>query len=203
MNPTDGLELGDARVLVVDDQAQNLDVLVGVLQPYGYDIRVAREGRVALDLARRFEPDLILLDVMMPGLDGFDTCRLLKEDKATSPIPVIFLTALADADDVVRGFEAGGVDYLAKPFNKRELSMRVATQVRLRRAVKELDRKNAALEAEIARRQALSAERDRLADPIMFLDGDPVSSAYIYHVYEAREGARGGEGVAGGGCGCN
>jgi DNA-binding NtrC family response regulator len=166
------LNLEGARVLLVDDQPQNLDVLIGVLEPSGYDIRVSRSGEVALELVSRFAPDLILLDVMMPGMDGFETCRRLKAAEASRSVPVIFLTALADPGDIIKGFEAGGVDYVAKPFNRRELSMRVATQLRLRLAVKELDRKNAALKSEIARRQALSAERDRLAGHLSLLSDE-------------------------------
>ena len=160
---TNGIDLTGAKVLLVDDQRENLDVLVGILKPEGYDLRVALNGAVALDLARRFAPDLILLDVVMPEMDGFEMCRRLQADPALSDTPVVFLTGRTELADVVAGFEAGGVDYIPKPFRKQELLMRVATQLRLCRSLRELAQKNQILEAEIARGKTLSEERDRLA----------------------------------------
>lgn len=133
-----GMDLTGARVLLVDDQPENLDVLVGVMEPEGYSIQVGLSGRVALDLARRVVPDLILLDVMMPGMDGFETCRRLKEDPETRDIPVIFLTAKTETEDLVKGFELGAVDYVTKPFNATELLVRVNTHLALRKTQQEL-----------------------------------------------------------------
>ena len=101
---TNGIDLSGARVLLVDDKRENLDVLVGILKPEGYDLRVALNGAVALDLARRFVPDLILLDVLMPEMDGFEMCRQLQADPAMRDIPVVFLTARTDLVDLVTGF---------------------------------------------------------------------------------------------------
>ena len=150
--------------MLVDDHRDNLDVLVGILKPQGYDIRVALNGEVALDLVGRFEPDLILLDVLMPGMDGFEVCRQLKLNPALRDTPVVFLTARTELEDVVTGFEVGGVDYITKPFREQELRMRVATQLRLRRLVQELVQKNQVLEDEITQRKALSEERDHLSE---------------------------------------
>ena len=164
-----GIELTGAKVLLVDDQRDNLDVLVGMLRSEGYDLRVALNGTVALDLARRFAPDLILLDVQMPQMDGFEMCRELQADPALRDIPVVFLTARTELADVVAGFEAGGIDYIPKPFREEELRMRVATQLRLRRLVQALRQKNQVLEAEITRSKALSEERDQLAGQMSLL----------------------------------
>lgn len=158
------IDLRRAKVLLVDDQRESLDVLVGILKPEGYDIRVALNGKVGLDLARRFGPDLVLLDVLMPEIDGLEMCRQLHADPAMRDIPVIFLTAHSESVDVVAGFEAGGVDFIAKPFREKELRMRVATQLRVSRLVRELVEKNQALEEEIVRREALSQERDQLSE---------------------------------------
>lgn len=126
------MDLTRAKLLLVDDEGKNLDVLTGVLEPKGYDILVGLNGRVALDLARRFSPDLILLDVMMPEMDGFETCRRLKEDPETRDIPVVFLTAKIELDDIVKGFELGAVDYVVKPFKVPELLSRIETHLELK-----------------------------------------------------------------------
>ena len=159
---TSAIDLSGAKVLLVDDQRESLDVLVGILKPEGYDIRVALNGKVGLDLARRFGPDLVLLDVLMPEMDGLEMCRQLHADAAMRDIPVVFLTARSELEDVVAGFEAGGVDFIPKPFRERELRMRVATQLRVSRLLRELMQKNQALEQEVAQRKALSQERDLL-----------------------------------------
>jgi DNA-binding NtrC family response regulator len=169
---TSAIDLTGAKVLLVDDQRENLDVLVSILKPQGYDIRVALNGAAALDLVRRFVPDLILLDVMMPEMDGFETCRQLQADPTMRATPVVFLTARTELADVVAGFEAGGVDYIPKPFREQELRMRVATQLRLRRLVQELTQKNQVLETEIARRKALAEERDQLAGRISLISDE-------------------------------
>ncbi len=122
----------DAKLLLVDDERKNLDVLIGVLEPLGYDIVVALEGATALDLARQVSPDLILLDVMMPGIDGYETCKKLKADPVTQSIPVIFLTAKVETEDIVKGFELGAADYVFKPFKAPELLARVTTHLELK-----------------------------------------------------------------------
>ncbi|WP_210397518.1 response regulator transcription factor [Motiliproteus sediminis] len=112
-------------VLVVDDSADALSLINDTLESAGMDVLVALEGKQALTIARRIRPDIILLDAMMPVMNGFDTCSALKADPALASIPVIFMTGLTDTDDVVRGLEAGGVDYLTKPINPNELLARM------------------------------------------------------------------------------
>ncbi|MBI2947223.1 MAG: AAA-like domain-containing protein [Verrucomicrobia bacterium] len=160
MNSNDEIELTGAKVLIVDDVSANLKVLRGVLEPCGYKILLAPRGEVALKIARSESPDLILLDVMMPEMDGFEVCRGLKEEPATAGIPVIFISANEGTQSVVDGFRAGGVDYVTKPFKAEEVVMRVETHLqnsRLTRALRErngeLSKLNGALQAEVRRRQ--------------------------------------------------
>src|SRR5262245_22087645 len=110
-----------SRILIVDDTPVNILALAPVLKKRGYRISKATNGQEALDAVARVRPDVILLDVMMPGMDGFETCRRLKECEQSRHIPVIFLTGKADSEDIVKGFELGAVDYVRKPFNVREL----------------------------------------------------------------------------------
>ncbi|HYC70150.1 MAG TPA: response regulator transcription factor [Opitutaceae bacterium] len=138
-------------VLLVDDVPANLGVLLDVLSAAGYAVRVAESGERALTQMREARPDLILVDVMMPGLDGLETCRRLKADPAWRAIPVIFMTALSDVVDKVKGFEAGGVDYITKPLHPQEVLARVRAHLELR----ELQQ---ALEEEVDRRSALEAQ---------------------------------------------
>src|SRR3954468_24869031 len=114
-----------SRILIVDDTPANLQALAATLKEQGYQISVANNGRQALVAVARVHPDLILLDVMMPEMDGFEACRHLKSSAATSGIPIIFLTARTETSDIVKGFELGAVDYVPKPFNAHELLARV------------------------------------------------------------------------------
>ena len=125
-------------VLVVDDNPQNLQVLGPMLENKGYDVAFATSGEQALEFIDSETPDLVLLDIMMPGMDGYQVCKRLKKEKTTASIPVIFLTAKSDADDIVQGFEAGGVDYVTKPFNSAELLARVKTHLELKNAREEI-----------------------------------------------------------------
>lgn len=122
------------RILVVDDTPKNIQVLGTLLRREGYQINVARNGLEALNIVSKAPPDLILLDVMMPKLDGFQTCRQLKQNAASRDIPVIFLTARTETEDIVQGFEIGAVDYVTKPFNPPELLSRVHTHLALQAA---------------------------------------------------------------------
>jgi CheY-like chemotaxis protein len=124
---------GKPTLLVADDTLANIEVVDAVLGPE-FEILFAADGREALERARAEHPDLVLLDVMMPVMDGFETCERLKADPSTRDIPVIFLTALADTETLARSFRAGGVDYLAKPFRPEELEARVRSHVALKRA---------------------------------------------------------------------
>ena len=117
--------IGKEIVLVVDDSPDALSLINDALEQAGMDVLVALEGRQALTIARRIRPDIILLDAIMPNMDGFDTCRALKADPGLAGIPVIFMTGLTDTRDVVKGLEAGGVDYLTKPINPSELLARM------------------------------------------------------------------------------
>lgn len=121
-------------VLVVDDILNNLQIIGNTLIDEGYEISMATNGLQALSMVDTILPDLILLDVMMPDMDGFEVCRKLKENDFTKEIPVIFLTAKNETEDIVRGFEAGGIDYIVKPFNSSELLARVNTYVELKRS---------------------------------------------------------------------
>ncbi len=133
------------RILVVDDTPANLQALSATLKGKGYQVSVATGGRQALELVTRLRPDLILLDVIMPEMDGFETCRRLKEAAPTHDIPVIFLTARTETADIVKGFELGAVDYVAKPFNTHELLARVSTHLTIDQLRRSLAGKNAEL----------------------------------------------------------
>jgi two-component system, sensor histidine kinase and response regulator len=127
------------RILIVDDTPVNIQILAAILKKNGYEVGIATNGRQALEAMDRVNPALILLDVMMPEMDGFETCRHLKENGAWREVPVIFLTAKTEASDIVQGFELGAVDYVAKPFNAHELLARVNTHLSLRRQKLELE----------------------------------------------------------------
>jgi len=129
-------------ILVVDDIAQNLQVLCNILAKRNYRIAVAKSGLQALEMVEKVTPDLILLDVMMPKMDGFEVCRRLHQAPATRDVPVIFLTAKNEMENVVQGFEIGAVDYITKPFNSTELLVRVRTHMELKLAKQELIIKN-------------------------------------------------------------
>jgi diguanylate cyclase (GGDEF)-like protein/PAS domain S-box-containing protein len=160
MSKYEGEEGAAGRLLIVDDNPVNLSVVVEHLEDSGYEVLVALDGQEALKRAAYSRPDLILLDVMMPGIDGFETCRRLKQQMATAEIPVIFMTALDDVADKVAAFQAGGVDYVSKPFQPEELLARVRTHLTLRRAQLSLSAQNEKLEAEVAaRREAETALR--------------------------------------------
>lgn len=130
-------------ILIVDDTLQNIQVLGNILYEKGYNINISTSGAHALQSANSEAPDLILLDIQMPVMDGFEVCRQLKTDSKTKDIPVIFLTAVADSENILHGFELGAVDYITKPFNVAELSMRVATHVDLKLSKEKLIELNA------------------------------------------------------------
>lgn len=134
-----------SRVLIVDDTPASLSLLASVLEPQNYEILTASNGRDALQLAARAKPDLVLLDVMMPGHDGFYVCRELKAEPETRDIPVIFITSRRETEFVLNGFRLGAVDYIEKPFQAEEVLTRVATHLKLSRLTRELRQRNAAL----------------------------------------------------------
>jgi len=138
-------------VLIVDDTPMNLDLLFKHLTRSGYKVLVAQSGQMALRQAEQAQPDIILLDVMMPEMDGFETCRRLKDNDATKEIPVIFMTALVDVEHKVNAFTIGAVDYVTKPFERREVLARIDTHLTLKRLQKNL-------EQEIAERKKVEAQ---------------------------------------------
>lgn len=135
-----------ALILIVDDNPQNLQVLGNLLREAGYRVAAAPNGKTALDFLQTRHPSCILLDVMMPEMDGFETCRRLKRQKALQEIPVIFITALADMKDKLQAFEVGGVDYITKPFQPEEVMARVGAHLRIQELQKNLKTANEALE---------------------------------------------------------
>jgi len=151
------------EILIVDDTELNLDVLSTLLA--AYSLRFAGDGATALRLAQQRPPDLILLDVMMPGLDGFEVCRRLQADPRTCEIPVIFITALGDQENETLGFEVGGVDYITKPFNPMVVRARVRTHLELKAVWNALRDENARLESRVQARTAeLQGALDRLRE---------------------------------------
>src|SRR5579872_4316386 len=135
-----------ASILVVDDVSANLRVLTGMLKDRGYKVRPVPSGELALLAARKASPDLILLDINMPEMNGYEVCQHLKADEVLRGIPVIFISALNENLDKVKAFAVGGVDYIMKPFQMEELHARVETHLKLRRLQVELEETNSRLE---------------------------------------------------------
>ena len=165
-SPTDHIR---AEILIVDDDPVNLNVLRQSLESEGYSIIAAPSGEVALRIVTRTQPDLILLDILMPGIDGFETCRRLKIDKATANIPVIFISARDETESVrfahrrlrltvVEGFRVGGVDYITKPFKEEEVLVRVQTHLKIHRLTQKILQKNRELQQQIAMREKAEAD---------------------------------------------
>ena len=152
------LPTSKASILVVDDTQYNLDFLTRILAKRGYQVHPAVNGPNALALAQTTPMDLILLDIMMPDMSGYEVCERLKADEHTRDIPVIFLSALSEVPDKLKAFSLGGVDYITKPFRSEEVLARIETHLTLRRLQLSLVEKNAQLEAEIAVRKV--AEED-------------------------------------------
>ena len=151
-------EFDRGSILIVDDTPVNLRLLSEILAKEGYEVRPTPKGEHALLSARSAAPDLILLDIKMPGLDGYAVCEALKADARTREIPVIFISALNEALDKVKAFAAGGVDYITKPFQAEEVLARVATHLALHHLQKRLQEKNAQLQQEIAERKRVEQE---------------------------------------------
>ncbi|MBW2366867.1 MAG: response regulator [Deltaproteobacteria bacterium] len=137
-----------AHILVVDDNPTNIDLLVDALRDE-YRLGIAKNGIKALAYAQQYLPDLILLDIMMPELDGYDVCIRLKKDRRTREIPVIFITALTSPDQKIRAFEVGGVDYITKPFHASEVLARVRIQLSLKKMTESLNNQNILLEQKV------------------------------------------------------
>jgi DNA-binding response OmpR family regulator len=154
--------LGD--ILVVDDLPANLELLADMLGSEGFKVRPVPTGDLALRAAHRVPPDLILLDINMPGMNGYEVCERLKRDALLKSIPVIFISALGETTDKIWGFKVGGVDYVTKPFQFEEVLARVRTHLELSRLRRELERQNERLESTVARRtRELAEAKARLA----------------------------------------
>ena len=154
-------QFAQAKLLIVDDKTANLDLLREMLAPLGHQIFFATSGAKALDIAASVHPDLVLLDVMMPGMDGFETCRRFKESEGLAQIPIIFVTARTDVDDLARGFDAGAVDYITKPVKQPEVRARVATHLRIVGLIREQREHMAALEQARGELEALNDAKDK------------------------------------------
>ena len=158
---SDPSESNQAKLLIVDDKTANLDLLRELLAPLGHQIFFATSGAKALSIASSVLPDLVLLDVMMPEMDGFETCRRFKQNKVLGEIPVIFVTARTDVEDLARGFEAGAVDYVTKPVKQPEVRARVATHLSIQRLIRQQREHLAALEQARGELQELNDAKDK------------------------------------------
>lgn len=147
------------KILIIDDTPANITVLSETLEPHGYEIFAASKADQGIKLAGTIQPDVILLDIVMPGKDGFAVCEILKSDKATKDIPVVFLTAMQDVESLIRGFEIGAVDYISKPFRIPEVLARIKTHADNSRLNRELKERNHQLEDEIIRRRAAESDK--------------------------------------------
>jgi len=157
------------KILIVDDAPANIRLLAGVLEPRGYEILTASNADQALRIAAKTHPDVILLDVVMPGTDGFAVCRQLKDAETTRAIPVLFVTAKDNTESLLRGFRCGAVDYISKPFQADEVLVRIETHLKIARLTTELVDRNAELEAEIGRRQEAEGARRAATERLVTL----------------------------------
>ena len=163
-------------ILLVDDNPTNLQVLYQTLLETGCKLQAAKDGQTAVNIARKAQPNLILLDIMMPVMDGYDVCRRLKDDPATRDIPVVFLTALSDIQDKVKGFNVGAVDYITKPFQPQEVLARVNTHLTLNRLRLEVADQKKQLELELKTVSAL--QRDLLPANLPAIEGLDLAAYY-------------------------
>jgi DNA-binding response OmpR family regulator len=149
-------------ILIVDDNHNNLEVLSETLTRAGFQVAVAVDGENALEQIQYYKPELILLDVMMPGIDGYQTCQQIKSNPDTFDIPIIFMTALSDTEHKVRGFAIGAVDYITKPFQREEVLARVRVQLQLRNLARTLEGQNRMLKKEILQRERIESSLTKL-----------------------------------------
>lgn len=175
------IDLTGRTILIVDDNPANLGVLADYLEALNFDIFTATDGKDALQIIQMIHPDLILQDVMMPGIDGFEVCRRLKADAVTKDIPVIFMTALDSPADKVKGFAVGAVDYVTKPFNQEEVLARIKTHLTVRLQTLQLQTLNAALTKRAAQLEMSSQVAQRITS---ILDLDTLLAAVVRLVQE-------------------
>lgn len=161
------MEDSNLKILIADDVEENRELLRATVEPEGFDAYCVPNGDVAIEVASKTPMDLILLDIRMPGsMNGIDTCKVLKQRPETQAVPVIFITVDNDSKTLVKSFEAGGVDYITKPFSKQEVMVRVRTHIELYRLRKELEQKNIKLEEEIRKRETAEIDRDFFSEQI-------------------------------------
>ena len=160
-----------ADIVIVDDNADNLRFLSIILKQTGYHVRPANSGEKALDVIDAKVPELILLDIMMPGIDGFQVCEHLKANNCTKEIPVIFISALDNVQEKVRAFALGCVDYITKPFQEEEILARISTHVRMEKLKKELILRNAMLEQESEKNRELIKKLGKTIENVKELSG--------------------------------
>lgn len=180
-----------ALILMVDDNPQNLQMLGNTLREKGFKLAAAGSGRQALAFIEKKKPDLILLDIMMPEMNGYEVCQQLKADPQTEKIPVIFLTAKTEIDSIVKGFEAGGVDYITKPFVKEVIFARINVHLRLKNALERLERMSITDEMtgvynrryayEVLARQFALARREEANFVICYIDIDNLKKINDMH----------------------
>jgi sigma-B regulation protein RsbU (phosphoserine phosphatase) len=168
-------------LLLVDDNSTNLQVLYQTLETTGCKLLVAKNGETALAIAQKAAPDLILLDIMMPDIDGFEVCRRLKDNPDTANIPVIFLSALTDTKDKVQGLQLGAVDYVSKPFQPDEVIARVNTHLTIHRLKREVEQKKDELEDEL--KAASDVQRRLLPKKLPEIAGLKLASHYETSLY--------------------
>ncbi len=163
-------------IMIIDDTPENLDVLESMLSSKGYKIHTFPRGELALKAAERVAPDLILLDVSMPGMDGFEVCRRLQAHDRLRHIPVVFISAFGDVGKKVEGFQLGGVDYVTKPFHIEEVTARVEVQLKLRRFQQRIEAQNRQLQQSIERQRELEKLKEHLVQMLVHDLKNPLAS---------------------------
>lgn len=166
-------------IFIVDDNIRNIKVLGALLGEQDYEIAFTQDSRKALPFAIKQQPDVILLDVMMPHLDGYDVCKQLKENENTKNIPVVFLTAKSDKEDITRGFQVGGVDYVSKPFNTDELFARIQTHISLNHSNRQLADANRELKEYSKKLEEINQELAKAMEQMEILAStDPLTGLF-------------------------
>jgi two-component system sensor histidine kinase/response regulator len=177
-------------VLVVDDNPANLGLLFDLLDEAEFEVLVAQNGESAIKRAQNAHPDIILLDVMMPGMDGFETCEQLKTDETTTDIPIIFMTALANIDDKMKGFTLGAVDYITKPIQPEEVMARIKTHLTIQALQRDLRKKNEELSASLLREKELNQLKSRFISMVSHEFKTPLTTILLSSNLLQRYGER-------------